>query len=313
MLLFPFSPATTAIATASIPTTMHNSMPLWPPNQQSLDPRHSSFLPLPLPLGSPTLPPITTLLPSSSYASSPRPVVAANRRPHCCLPHLPHASRYRLCYQPSSVPLPLSQPLLPVVVAHPCDLVVCLQSQPTTDHTYLLRSPIAIATRRCPLPPSLANRLYRSQALLHCSQTLLCHDLDLLFFITTGQPLPSSLITIADPSIALAPCFLYHCSRHNLLLGRTLLCHQGTLAPSSSPAVAVAPKHQHDFCPSCHCHWPPLFLPSAPHDASASSLAVAARAAEAISNRTLTAAPHCCTSLLPLMPPPCPTSFLIYW
>ncbi|RWW06694.1 hypothetical protein GW17_00029958 [Ensete ventricosum] len=253
---------------------MHNSMPLWPPNQQSLDPRHSSFLPLPLPLGSPTLPPITMLLPSSSYASSPRPVVAANRRPHCCLPHLPHASRYRLCYQPSSVPLPLSQPLLPVVVAHPCDLG-------------------ALATCRY--------------------QTLLCHDLDLLFFITTGQPLPSSLITIADPSIALAPCFLYHCSRHNLLLGRTLLCHQGTLAPSSSPAVAVAPKHQHDFCPSCHCHWPPLFLPSAPHDASASSLAVAARAAEAISNRTLTAAPHCCTSLLPLMPPPCPTSFLIYW
>ncbi|RZS10031.1 hypothetical protein BHM03_00041165 [Ensete ventricosum] len=104
-----------------------------------------------------------------------------------------------------------------------------------------------------------------------------------------------------------------HC---NLLLDRTLLYHRGTLAPSSSPVAIVAPKRQRDCCPSCHCHWPPLFLPFTPHDVVASSLTAATLAAEAVSNLILVAAPpycHRCTSLLPLLPPLSPISFSIYW
>ncbi|RWV80399.1 hypothetical protein GW17_00058338, partial [Ensete ventricosum] len=123
--------------------------------------------------------------------------------------------------------------------------------------------------------------------------------------------------TVAKPPSATpAPCFLCRCSRHNLLLGRALLCHQGTLAPSSSPTAAVTPKRQRDCCPSYHCHRPPLFLPSAPHDATATSLTAVALATEVVSSCALAAAPLCChcyTSLLPLLPPPSPTNFSIYW
>ncbi|RWW49204.1 hypothetical protein BHE74_00044663, partial [Ensete ventricosum] len=86
--------------------------------------------------------------------------------------------------------------------------------------------------RWTPLPPfSLPNHFYRIQALL-------CPSLDLLFFITVGQPLPSSLAA-TPPSAAPAPCFLYRCSRRNLLLGRALLCHRGHLC--SSPPLLTTP------------------------------------------------------------------------
>ncbi|RZS07798.1 hypothetical protein BHM03_00038689 [Ensete ventricosum] len=71
--------------------------------------------------------------------------------------------------------------------------------------------------RRTPLPPSsLPSRFY-------CSQALLCYSLDLLFFITVRQPLPSSFAATTAPSAAPVPCFLCRCSRCNLLLGCALL------------------------------------------------------------------------------------------
>ncbi|RWW66808.1 hypothetical protein BHE74_00025809 [Ensete ventricosum] len=63
------------VATAFIPTASQSSMPLLPPSQWLLDPRHSPFLPLPAAFhhrGSSTLSPIATLPSSSSYLSNPR-------------------------------------------------------------------------------------------------------------------------------------------------------------------------------------------------------------------------------------------------
>ncbi|RWW66571.1 hypothetical protein BHE74_00026046 [Ensete ventricosum] len=96
---------------------------------------------------------------------------------------------------------------------------------------------------------------------------------------TVGQPLSFSsiaakaLIDAAAVLLLCLLCLLCHCNHHNLLLGRTFLCHRGTLIPSSFLAAATAPKCRH--CPSCHCRRPPLFLPSASHDVAASSLIAA--------------------------------------
>ncbi|RZR77907.1 hypothetical protein BHM03_00003123 [Ensete ventricosum] len=174
---------------------------------------------------------------------------------------------------------------------------------------------IAVASTRCRAKPFfLVAKPSSTVALISSSSSLPTSRCHLL-----SQPqLP--------PSAAPAPCFLCRCSHHNLLLGRALLYHQGTLALSSSPTAVVAPKHRRDCCPSYHCRRSPLFLPSAPHDAAASSLAAATLTTEGVSYRALTDAPpccHCCTSLLPLLPPPSPTlpllpppsptSFSIYW
>ncbi|RRT74833.1 hypothetical protein B296_00011821 [Ensete ventricosum] len=310
-LLFPFSPTAASVATTFIPTTTHNSVSLLPHSQRSPDPRHNTFLPLPAAFyrhGSLTLSPAAMLPPSSSSASSPRPVAAVNRRPPCCLPHLPHASRRYLCCQSLSLPLPLplSRPTRATL------LLWLLAASRAIASDY----PSAAATNRRPYLLALvtSHHCHPSLAVASSSKPLLpqpspfpqpsrCH------LLSQPQPPPSAESHLASSAVA---------NRRNLLLDRTLLYHRGTLAPSSSPVAIVAPKRRRDCCPSCHCHchWPPLFLPSTPHDVVASSLIAATLTAEVLSNLALVAAPpccHCCTSLLPLLPPLSPTSFSIYW
>ncbi|RRT58343.1 hypothetical protein B296_00006703 [Ensete ventricosum] len=272
------------------------------------------------------LPPATTLSSSSSYASSPRPA-----------------------YQPPASLLSSPSP--------PCKALPPLLS------ALIAATPgIAVASTRCRGPPTQPScsgrrRVIASDRSTH-SRTTTSEQLQKvapsstpLFFIaivpkpffpvakpsftvaliSSSSSLPTSRCHLLSqpqlpPSTAPAPCFLYHCSHHNLLLGRALLYHQGTLALSSSLTAVVAPKHRRDCCPSYHCRRSPLFLPSAPHDVAASSLAAATLTTEVVSYRALTDAPpccHCCTSLLPLLPPPSPTlpllpppsptSFSIYW
>ncbi|RZR72291.1 hypothetical protein BHM03_00011948 [Ensete ventricosum] len=61
------------------------------------------------------------------------------------------------------------------------------------------------------------NHIYRSHLNRSQSPHRRCRDLPPLPFLPSQPQLP--------PSVALAPCFLYHCSHRNLLLGRTLLYH----------------------------------------------------------------------------------------
>ncbi|RRT62779.1 hypothetical protein B296_00013931 [Ensete ventricosum] len=63
---------------------------------------------------------------------------------------------------------------------------------------------------------------------------------------------PSSSSAFSSLSTTTPLCsdytLLYRCSRRNLLLGRALLYHRGTLVPSSFPIVVITPKHRR--CPS---------------------------------------------------------------
>ncbi|RRT57048.1 hypothetical protein B296_00008282 [Ensete ventricosum] len=156
-------------------------------------------------------------------------------------------------------------------------------SSSSTSYVFssLYRSP-----RRTPLPPSsLLSRFYRSQALLCCS-------LDLLFFITAGQPLPSSLAATAAP-----------------------LCSACTLLPLPLQLPQPPPRSRPPLPPR-----PPLFLPFAPHDTTASSLVATALGAAATSNAPLSlhllaaTASLCCPFLLSASPArrnPATTSFSI--
>ncbi|RRT36217.1 hypothetical protein B296_00035759 [Ensete ventricosum] len=140
---------------------------------------------------------------------------------------------------PSRPSRPLTHLLLPSI-----DPFLPPQSQPKPSPTLppssssafssLCRSRLYRSPRRTPLPPSfIPNRFYRSQALL-------CRSLDLLFFITIGQPLPSSLIVTVAPL----------CSARTLLPPLPLqppqpsprshpLCHRGHLC--SSPPLLTTP------------------------------------------------------------------------
>ncbi|RZS15541.1 hypothetical protein BHM03_00047388 [Ensete ventricosum] len=169
------------------------------------------------------------------------------------------------------------------------------------------------------LPPLLATALiapfalltlpaYGSNAVVSAPSSAAQPSLPSLFlFLPCRRLLAAAAAAAVSPaSLALSraflPLHLHHCR-----------CKLSDPAlPNLFPAAAAIARHNR--CPS-------------PISSSASSVAIAASphcchmsaaalAAATVSNRALAAAPpccHCCNSLLPLLPPPSPTSFSIYW
>ncbi|RWV92569.1 hypothetical protein GW17_00045040 [Ensete ventricosum] len=179
---------------------------------------------------------------------------------------------YGLPLQPSPplmhLLLPLASPFLPPQ-SQPKPSPTLSSSSSSTSSTFssLCRSHLYRSPHRTPLPPSsLPSRFYHSQALL-------CRNLDLLFFITAGQPLPSSLVATAAPLYSARTLFplplqlpqppprprlLYHrghlCSSPLLLT--TPLPPPLPLQPSLSQPLLNAPQPLHLLAAtfSCCCH-----------------------------------------------------------
>ncbi|RZS15077.1 hypothetical protein BHM03_00046858 [Ensete ventricosum] len=156
--------------------------------------------------------------------------------------HLPSlAARTKSCRCSPAAPAFWSQPLPPPLSSSLIAVKALTGAAAASSSAF---SSLCRSLCRTPLPPSLPSRFYRNQALL-------CRSLDLLFFITVGQLLPSSLAVTTTP-LCSARTLLCRCSYRNLL-GRALLCHRGTLVPSSFPVAAIAPK-----CRPCPSSVPPL-------------------------------------------------------
>ncbi|RRT34394.1 hypothetical protein B296_00053477 [Ensete ventricosum] len=161
---------------------------------------------------------------------------AANRRPRCCLPHLPHASRHHPCCCPSLPGAHSSAtshgaaflPCLPVTIAgqplevhskQSLDPRRCLLCRIVATHNNVViaasqpLSPVvvALAEPRCPLllfpAASIAAKPSSAAALISSSSSPpdnRCH--------LPLQPQPPS-------SVVPTPCFLYRYTHRNLLLG----------------------------------------------------------------------------------------------
>ncbi|RRT61551.1 hypothetical protein B296_00027760 [Ensete ventricosum] len=176
------------------------------------------------------------------------------------------------------------------------------------------------------LPPLLATALiapfalltlpaYGSNAVVYAPSSDAQPSLPSLFLFLPCRRLLAAAAAVSPASLALSraflPLHLHHCrcklsdpALPNLFLATAAIAgHNRCPSPISSSASSVAIAAS----PHC-CHMSPV--------AAASSLAAAALAAATVSNRALAAAPPCChrcNSLLPLLPPPSPTSFSIYW
>ncbi|RZR81736.1 hypothetical protein BHM03_00008030 [Ensete ventricosum] len=316
-MLFPFSPIATTIAAAFIPTAMHSSVVPSPwvvdaiacsqaiavllLHLRSLGrlflrrpPLFLSSLPLPSTILAISLSSLTARtksprhsLAAPAFCSQPLPpavVIAALVSPYkritvtaaaltghsrCLLPSLPTASSP----WPPAASYYASSPR-PAVIAKPSsDAPAPATGQPHSSSSIVakaLTNAVAVLLL-CLLYLffSLPYRFYRSQALLCCS-------LNLLFFIIAGQPLPSSIAATTVP-----------------------LCSTRTLLPLPLEPPQPPPRP----CPPLPPR-PPLFLPSAPHDTTASSLATIVLATIAAFKRTPAAAPPCYHhfTLLPPLP-----------
>ncbi|RRT40708.1 hypothetical protein B296_00035708 [Ensete ventricosum] len=136
---------------------------------------------------------------------------------------------------PHDLPPQLSPPLTHLFRRRPAPFFLFNRSQ--SPHRRCRRPPplpflpsaVALAGPRCPLlfpavsttaKPSFAAALFSSSS---SSPDSRCH--------LPSQPQP-------PPFAAPAPCFLYHCSRRNLL-DHALLCHRGHLC--SSPSLLTTP------------------------------------------------------------------------
>ncbi|RZS12434.1 hypothetical protein BHM03_00043879, partial [Ensete ventricosum] len=199
---------------------------------------------------------------TAALVSSSKKIVAVALTDHgrCLLPSLPAASSPR----PPATSSYASSPR-PVVATKPSSDAPPKPSPTLSSSSSFAFSSLCRSPRRTPLPPSsLPSRFYRSQALV-------CRSLVLLFFIIAGQPLPSSLATTATP-----------------------LCSARTLLPLPLQPPQPPPRSRPPL--------PPLFLPFAPHNTTASSLAVDALTATAAFKSAPAATPPCCHRFT-LLPP----------
>ncbi|RWW44851.1 hypothetical protein BHE74_00049358 [Ensete ventricosum] len=242
------------------------------------------------------------------------PVSLANKRNVVCLNRRAADRRFRVgrsLLQPTTATSFPQPPPLPPVALDRCStraqpLIPCYNNRyplPRSHHHPTQRR--TAADHLCSSSPHLSSASLRQCTTLVATAT---HWSSLFFTCLLSQHTHASVVAtsaISLPplsSLSPLPCCRYHyipCSQSSV----AITDHNRYPSPISSSASSVAITAS-----PYRCNLLPIV--------AASSLVAATLVATVISNYALAAAPPwCCrcNSLLPLLPPPSPTSFSIYW